>query len=416
MTYGLIARKLGHSFSKIVHNMLFDYDYKLVELEPQQVEAFIKRKEFKAINVTIPYKETVVPYLDFVSETAKEIGVVNTIVNKEGKLYGYNTDFFGMTSLIKKAQIDFKDKNVLILGSGGTCKTSLAVAHHLGCKSVDVVSRSGGDGKISYADALKKRDTHIIINTTPCGMFPNLNVCPIDIDAFENLQGVIDAIYNPLCSQLVCKAKQKGIKAIGGLYMLVAQAALAAEKFLEKEVPKSKIDSVYECILAQKQNIVLIGMPTSGKTSVGKLLAKKLDVPFIDTDAEIEKTAGCSIAEIFASQGETGFRNIESRVIADLAVKQGYVIATGGGAILRDENILSLKQNGTLYFLDRDLDLLITTTDRPLSSTKENLMALYNERYDKYCACCDYKINSNGSPEDAANEIERTKTYETVNN
>ena len=407
LTYGLIARKLGHSFSKIVHNMLFDYDYELVELEPEQVEDFMLKKAFKAINVTIPYKETVIPYLDFVSDTAKSIGAVNTIVNLDGKLYGYNTDFFGMTSLIEKAGIDFKDKKVLILGSGGTCKTSLAVARALGCKSVDIVSRNGGNGKISYDEALQKKDTHIIINTTPCGMFPNLDACPIDTDAFENLQGVIDAIYNPLCSQLVLKARQKGIKAIGGLYMLIAQAALAAEKFIGEKVDKSEIDCVYNGILAQKQNIVLIGMPASGKSSVGKILSKKLDMPFIDTDTEIEKKISCSISEFFAREGEEAFRNIESEVICDLAAKQGLIIATGGGAILKNQNVTCLKQNGVLYFLDRDPDLLATTADRPLSSTKEDLYKRYNERYEIYCNICDYKINSNGSVEDAACEIER---------
>lgn len=408
MTYGLIAKKLGHSFSKIVHNMLFDYDYELLELEPEQVEDFMLSKNFKAINVTIPYKETVIPYLDFISDTAKSIGAVNTIVNKDGKLYGYNTDFFGMTSLIEKADIDFKDKNVLILGSGGTCKTSVAVARHLGCKSLDIVSRNGGDGKISYEQALCKKDTEIIINTTPCGMFPDIDKCPIDIDAFDKLEGVIDAIYNPLCSQLVCKAKQKGIKATGGLYMLIAQAALAAQKFIDTTVPASEIDRVYKGVLAQKQNIVLIGMPASGKSSVGKILAERLNMPFIDTDSEIEKQQGCTIPEIFSKQGEAVFRDIESDVIKQLSVSQGCIIATGGGAILRKENVTALKQNGVLYFLDRHLDLLITTDDRPLSSNREALTARYNERYDKYLACCDRKICSNGTPAEAANDIERS--------
>lgn len=408
MTYGLIARKLGHSFSKIVHNMLFDYDYELLELEPEQVEGFMLKKEFKAINVTIPYKETVIPYLDFISDTAKSIGSVNTIVNKNGKLYGYNTDFFGMTSLIEKAGIDFKGKNVLILGSGGTCKTSVAVARHLGCKNLDIVSRNGGGGKISYKQAQEKKDTEIIINTTPCGMFPDTCESPIDIDAFNKLEAVIDAIYNPLCSQLVCKAKQRGINATGGLYMLIAQAALAAEKFIDITVPKSEIDRVYKGILSQKQNIVLIGMPASGKSSVGKILSEKLNMPFIDTDSLIEKQQGCTISQIFEKHGEAVFRSIESDVIKQVSVRQGCIIATGGGAILRQENVMALKQNGVLYFLDRDLCLLAATSDRPLSSNRAALEARYNERYDKYLACCDYKICSNSTPADAANDIERS--------
>ncbi len=407
MNYGLIAQKLGHSFSKIVHNMLFDYDYELLELEVEQLKTFMQKKDFKAINVTIPYKQAVIPYLDYVSDVAKNIGAVNTIVNDGGKLYGYNTDFFGMISLIEKAQIALKDKNVLILGSGGTSKTSKAVAQHLGCKSLNVVSRNGGDGKLSYSQALQMKDTQIIINTTPCGMFPNLDDCPIDIDAFGKLEGVVDAIYNPLCSTLVCKAKQKGIKATGGLYMLVAQAALAAEKFIGKTVPISEIERVYNGVLAKKQNIVLIGMPASGKTTVGKILAQKLNMPFVDTDTEIEKQEGCTIPQIFKERGEEAFRNIESQVIKNLAAKQGFVIATGGGAILREQNVAALKQNGILYFIDRKLELLISTSDRPLSSTKEALTMRYNERYDKYCTCCDKKIDGNGSPQAVANEIER---------
>lgn len=372
MEYGCIGEKLKHSFSKEIHAALFDYDYKIQEIPKGELHAFMTQRDFKAINVTIPYKQDVIPYLDEISDTAKAIGAVNTIVNRCGKLYGYNTDFAGMTALIKTNGIKVKGKNVLVLGSGGTSKTAVAVASALGAASVKRVSRTAKEDCITYTQAYSDfKDAEVIINTTPCGMYPNIIGEPIDIDRFENCTALVDAIYNPLCSNLVIKAKNKKIKATGGLYMLVAQAAFAAELFIDTTVSEEKIYDVYKKIVSSKRNIVLTGMPSSGKSTIGKRLANELGMNFIDTDAEIEKVTGKPITQIFKESGESGFRDIEQGVIAEVSAIQNQVIATGGGAILREQNITLLRGNGTVYFIDRPLELLITTDDRPLSSNRD---------------------------------------------
>ncbi|MBO5089389.1 MAG: shikimate dehydrogenase [Clostridia bacterium] len=391
MKYGLIGEKLGHSFSKVVHSKIADYDYDLFEIAKADLDAFMQKRDFCGINVTIPYKTAVIPYLDEISAEAKSIGAVNTIVNKNGKLYGYNTDFFGLKGLIEHNNIEIKDKTVLILGSGGTSKTANAVCKNLGAGAVYTVSRQGGEGLITYNEA-EKIDAEVIINTTPCGMYPNINVKPIDLDLFPNLQAVVDVIYNPLKTQLVLSAESRGIKAVGGLYMLYMQAVKAAEIFLEKEIKTNAFNE----ILKEKQNIVLVGMPSCGKTTFGKMLASEFKKQFVDTDEEIVKLANMSIPEIFDKFGEEHFRNLEAKVIVELSAKQGLVIATGGGAILRRENIEALKQNGKLIFIDRPLDLLITTNDRPLSSSHELLEKRYYERYATYCLSCDVRINADG--------------------
>ena len=393
MEYGCIGEKLTHSFSKEIHNLLFDYDYKIQEIPKGELHEFMTKKDFKAINVTIPYKQDVIPYLDFVSDTAREIGAVNTIINRQGKLYGYNTDFGGMTALIKRQGIEINDKTVLILGSGGTSKTAVAVAKNLGARRVVRVSRTAKEDCVTYSQAYADfADAQVIINTTPKGMYPNIIGEPIDLDRFEKAEAVVDAIYNPLRSNLVVKAKANGINAIGGLYMLVAQAALAAELFIDTDVPSEKVDLVYKAIVKQKQNVVLVGMPSSGKTTIGKRLASELNMQFIDTDDEIASVTGKTIPEIFAESGENGFRDIEASVIADVSAKQNCVIATGGGAILRKSNVTALRGNGIIYFIDRPCELLITTDDRPLSSNRDDLIKRYNERYDIYCGVADKKI------------------------
>ncbi len=401
MEYGLIGEKLGHSFSKIIHTELCGYDYSLCEIPKGELDAFMKKADFKAINVTIPYKQDVMPYLYRIDETALRIGAVNTIVNKNGKLYGYNTDFSGLSALIKKAGIDITDKKVLILGSGGTSKTAFCVAEALGAGKVLKVSRTSGEGLITYDDAIREHnDADIIINTTPCGMYPNIDGAALDIENFNNLSGVVDAVYNPLCSQLVVSAKEKGIPATGGLYMLVAQAVFAAEKFIDKKISDSEIERVYNKLLRDKRNLVLIGMPASGKSTIGKAVAEELNMEFIDSDEEIVKKAGKSIPEIFAEIGEKGFREIESAVLAELSLLQNKVIATGGGAILNQKNIKLLKGNGTIVFIDRPLEQLITTDDRPLSSNRQALKKRYEERYDIYCRLADIKVDAQGSLKD----------------
>jgi len=406
MIYGLIAEKLGHSFSKDIHNRLFDYSYELKEIPQDELDSFMRNKEFKAINVTIPYKERVIPYLDFISDTARKIGAVNTIVNDNGCLKGYNTDFSGMSALIKKNGIVLFDKKVLILGSGGTSKTAMAVANSMGCSFVCRVSRDGKEDCITYGDAMRlHNDAQVIINTTPVGMYPKIGVAPIDINEYPEVEAVVDAVYNPLRSKLVCDARAKGITAVGGLYMLVAQAAVAAEKFTQAEVPVSEIDRVYREILVLKQNIVLTGMPGSGKSTIGKLLASELGMNFIDTDEEIVKRAQKTIPDIFREQGEQGFREIESQVIADLSGVQNMVIATGGGAVLNEKNIEMLRENGKIYFIDRSLDDIVTTSDRPLSSNRADLEKRYEERYPLYCSRCDKKLTISNDPHINAQKI-----------
>ncbi len=404
MEYGLIGEKLGHSFSKTIHNELFSYDYELKEIKKDEFNEFMEKADFKAINVTIPYKEAVIPYLDEISEKAKEIGAVNVIVNNGGRLSGYNTDYLGLKDLIEKNNVNLKDKKVLILGSGGTSKTALVVCRDLGAKEVFCVSRRGEEVLITYFEAERKTDTDIIINTTPCGMYPNIEGTAIDIDRFSNLSAVIDVVYNPLNSDLVIKARDKGIKAFGGLYMLVAQAIFAAEKFGFK-VKEEDFNRVYNKVLKQKQNLVLIGMPGCGKSTIGKRIAEKLGKEFIDSDEEIVKKMGISIPEIFETQGETAFRKIESEVIAEISSKQNAVIATGGGAVLNSRNIELLKLNGKVIFINRPLELLVGTKDRPLSQNREMLRQRYEERFDIYTSSADFIIDADNDLETNINNV-----------
>jgi len=395
MEYGCIGEKLGHSFSKIIHNEFCDYNYELKEIARDDLADFMRKADFKAINVTVPYKLDVIPFLYKIDEAAKQIGAVNTIVNKSGRLYGYNTDFYGLSCLIERMGVSLQNKKVLILGSGGTSKTALAVAKSMKAGEVLVVSRSGGQGNISYEEALTSHtDAEIIINTTPCGMYPNIGVSAIDLKEFTKLKAVFDAVYNPLSSDLVIQAKNMGIAATGGLYMLVAQAVGAIEKFIGKQISVTETERVYNKLLQSKRNLVLIGMPGCGKTTIGKATAKQLKKDFIDSDDEIVKKAGISIPEIFEKYGEKFFRQLESETIAEIAKQQNCVIATGGGAVLNSRNIDLLKENGTVIFIDRPLEELVTTADRPLSSSRELLEKRYNERYSIYISLSDYKVNA----------------------
>lgn len=395
MEYGCIGKKLGHSFSKIIHNELADYDYELLEIDEEDIDAFMKKADFKAINVTIPYKQTVIPYLYYIDDIAKKIGAVNTIVNKNGKLYGYNTDFSGLTDLINHNKIEIAEKKVLVLGSGGTSKTATEVAKSLCAKEVLRVSRSKNANTVTYEEVYKYHsDADVIINTTPVGMYPNIGQSAIDISGLKNLAAVVDAVYNPLCSNIVIEARKRGIIAVGGLYMLVSQAVRAAEKFLDVRFESNITDKIYTKIFKQKQNIVLIGMPSSGKTTLGKLTAQQLGKNFIDTDDEIVKKIGMPISDFFKKYGEQKFREEESKVIAEVSKVSGLVIATGGGAILNNRNIDLLRENGLLIFIDRPLSDLITTNDRPLSSNKDDLIKRYNERYDIYKSVADAKIDA----------------------
>ena len=406
MKYGLIGEKLGHSFSADIHAKLGDYDYKLCELTKQELHEFMTKKDFCAINVTIPYKQDVIPYLDEIDSFAADIGAVNTIVNKGGKLYGYNTDFYGMKGLICRENIEIKDKNVAILGTGGTSKTAHTVATDMGARSVVKVSRTPGAGQITYDELYARADEiNVIINTTPVGMYPHDGGVPVDIDKFKNLVGVIDAVYNPLKTNFVLDAMNKVISARGGLYMLVAQAAYAAKLFFDDESMMSKTEGIFRELENGKQNIVLVGMPGSGKTTVGTKLAQLLNREVIDSDDEIVKDVHMTIPEYFEKYGEVEFRDRESEVTERLAQKNGVVIATGGGAVLRDKNVKMLRRNGVIVFLDRSIDNILPTEDRPLSRDREALQKRYNERYPIYCAAADIHISAGGSVDEVAERV-----------
>lgn len=406
MKYGLIGEHLKHSYSCEIHAQIADYEYELHEIPPSGLGGFLKKREFNAINVTIPYKQDVIPYLDEISDTAKRIGAVNTIVNRNGRLYGDNTDFAGMLALAKHIGVDMKGKKVLILGTGGASKTGHALAEYMGAQSVFYVSRSGKDGSISYEQAVTEHsDAQIIINATPVGMFPKQDGRPIDISAFPKLEGVIDAIYNPLRTNLILDAQERGIPAEGGLYMLSAQAVHASAVFRDIPLDESLVDKAFKSVKNDKQSIVLIGMPSSGKTTVGRILAEKCGKQLADTDEYIVRKIGMPISDFFAKHGEAEFRKIEKETVAELSATGGRIIATGGGAVLDAENVRALKQNGVLVFLDRRPENLIATDDRPLASRRSALEKLYAERYDIYCAAAELHIDANTTPEAEADAI-----------
>ena len=399
MEYGLIGEKLGHSFSREIHNLLASYTYDLKELPKNELDTFMKSRNFKGVNVTIPYKESVIPYLDEIDEAAKAIGAVNTIVNREGRLIGYNTDFYGMRELLLSRSIRIEKRFVAVLGTGGTSKTACAVAKSLGASRIVRVSRNPhSDGDISY-DELEaiKTDIQIIINTTPVGMYPNENCAPLDIDGFSALEGVVDAIYNPLRTKLISDARARQIRAAGGLYMLVAQAARAAELFTGDCNMMQKTEKAYCSILKNKQNIVLVGMPGSGKSTLGRMLAKKTGKAFYDSDSEIEKQTGMCIPDYFSKYGEDGFRAIETGVIKRLSLLGGIVIATGGGTVIRSENIDSLAKNGIIVYLDRPISDIKITSNRPLTRSVDDLKKKYYERHEMYEKSADITVMVKGS-------------------
>lgn len=393
MICGLIAERLGHSFSGPIHEAIGDYPYELRELKPEEVGPFLQARDFKGINVTIPYKQTVMPYLDEISPEALSIGAVNTIVNQDGQLYGYNTDFGGMKALLERMGLELCGKKVLILGTGGTSKTAMAVCKSLKAGEALKVSRTGRDGAITYEEALHNhRDAKILINTTPCGMFPKAEEMPLDIGGFDQLEGVVDAIYNPLSTKLVLSARDRGIKAEGGLYMLVAQAVLAARYFTGKDYPDSLILDIYQKLFKDKLNLVLIGMPSSGKTTLGQALEKRLNKPCLGLDEQIVLMDGRSIPRIFAENGEDFFRDLECRATAEAAALHSRIIATGGGGILRPENVRRLRRNGVLVYLDRPLKDLLPADDRPLADSADKIRKLYDVRRPLYQAAADITI------------------------
>lgn len=380
LEYGLLGKVLGHSYSPMIHSYLGNYDYCLCEKEPEELDAFFAEGDFKGLNVTIPYKTQVIKYLSELSETAQKIGSVNTIVRREdGSLFGDNTDYGGLVYTIRRSGIFVKNKKALVLGSGGASLTAQSVLKDMGAKSVTVISRSGPD---NYENLERHADAEIIVNTTPVGMFPyNMN-SPVDLKKFPRLYGVVDIIANPSKTALLMQAEKLGIKHAGGLPMLVAQAAYAAEKFCGRKIYDGEIEKVLKNISKSTKNIVLIGMPGCGKTTVGRRLSKILGREFIDLDAAIVEKAGKTIAEIFADEGEEEFRRIETECAADAGKKSGVVISTGGGIVTRERNYDLLRQNGTIIFINRPTAQL-ATRGRPISAA-QGLEKLADERMPLY--------------------------------
>lgn len=379
---GLLGEKLGHSYSPFIHNMLGDYSYEIFERSPESVEDFIKNGDWNGLNVTIPYKKTVFPFMDKIGDFAQKTGSINVIVRKpDGKLYGDNTDVYGFIKLVELSKIDVSGKKTLVLGNGGAATAVIVGLKELGAVPV-IISRSG---EFNYNNLELNYDAEVIVNTTPVGMYPNTGKAPLDLAPFKNLKGVIDIIYNPARPELLLQAERLGIPCISGLYMLVAQAKKAAEIFTGKEIDDNKTDEIFHAMIRRLQNIVLIGMPGCGKSTIAREIAECTGRVLFDADDEIEKTAGMSPAQIIKEKGEDEFRRIESSVLLELGKKSGAVIATGGGAVVRAENYDYLHQNGIIVWLRRDLSLL-PSNGRPLSQQK-GLERLFEERaplYEKF--------------------------------
>lgn len=398
---GLIGERLGHSFSPAIHGMLSDYEYKLYELSPEQVGPFLEAKAYDGLNVTIPYKKTVIPYCDELTDAARSIGSVNTIVKRpDGTLLGHNTDYDGFLWLLKNAGAKVEGKKAVVLGTGGASVTVQAALRDLGAAQVVVVSRSGGD---NYENIARHADAKILVNATPVGMYPKTGVSPVDLDVFTALEGVFDVIYNPAKTRLLLEAEKRGIPCANGLGMLVAQAKAAAERFTGKLIDDEKVYTIRAELQRSTRNILLIGMPGSGKSTVGAALAEKLGKRLVDADALIVEKAGCTIPEIFEKDGEEGFRRIEHEVLCEISKESGLVIATGGGVVTRPENMDPMRQNSLIVWLLRDLNKL-PRDGRPLSQ-KNPLAEMFKVREPLYRAAADCIADNNGSLEDTVNQI-----------
>lgn len=399
MICGLLGRKLGHSYSPQIHKTLADYDYRLFEKEPEELEDFLKNGGFTGINVTVPYKKAVIPYLDELSARAQRLGAVNTVVRRDGKLIGHNTDYFGFVSMLRKSGLEVAGKKVLVLGSGGASNTAVAAMEEKGAKVV-IISRSGEN---NYGNLHLHADAAVIVNATPVGMYPKVDETPVKLDLFPKLEGVLDCIYNPARTKLLLDAEKRGLVAENGLYMLVAQAVEASGWFQNTTLDVSCIDTIYAALRRQMENIILIGMPGCGKSSVGKALAKKLGKEFFDADAVLEETYGRKITEIIPTEGEEAFRRMESAVLLELCAKSGLVIATGGGCVTREENYDHLHRNGTIVRIVRDLQKL-PTEGRPLSR-KDTLSQMAAVREPMYARFADCTVDNNGRLTDTVAKI-----------
>lgn len=398
---GLLGEKLGHSYSPQIHSMLADYEYKLFEKSPEELEDFLKSGEFDGLNVTIPYKKSVMPYCAELSPTAAQIGSVNTIVRRsDGSLYGDNTDAFGFENLIVHNGIEVKGKKALVLGTGGASVTAQAVLKKLGASEVVVISRRGED---NYENIAKHADAEIIANTTPVGMYPNNGKAAVDLAQFPKLSGVLDVVYNPARTALLLQAEKLCIPCAGGLYMLVSQAKRSCELFTGNSIPDSEIDRIERVLSHQMQNIVIIGMPGSGKTAVSTMLAERLGRKIFDTDTIVSEKAGMTIPEIFAARGEAGFRKLETEATAEVGKLSGNIISTGGGVVTVADNYELLHQNGVIVWIERDTNKL-ARGGRPISLSSD-LNELYAARLPLYERFADIKADNNGDINDTVNAI-----------
>ena len=402
MKCGLLGGKLGHSYSPQIHSCLGDYSYELFEKQPDELEVFLINGDFSGLNVTIPYKKSVIPYCAELSPRAKALGSVNTIVRKEdGTLIGHNTDFFGFEMMLRTSGLDVSGKKVLVLGTGGASNTAVAVLLEQGA-NVIVISRSGDN---NYSNLHLHSDAAVIVNATPVGMYPNVGESPVDLALFPKLEGVLDVIYNPARTKLLLDAENRNLIACNGLLMLVAQAKESAEWFTGAKISDDAIPTIHRNLKNQMENIILTGMPGSGKSTVGKLLAEKTGKRLVDADTYLVEKNGFSIPEIFARKQEIGFRALETEVLAELGKQSGLIIATGGGCVTQARNYPLLHQNGTLFWLQRDIARL-PVEGRPLSQTTD-LAKMYGLRKPMYNRFADYCVDNNGNPEDTATAIVR---------
>ncbi|MCI6271631.1 MAG: shikimate dehydrogenase [Erysipelotrichaceae bacterium] len=403
---GLIGHPLGHSYSKIIHEQFINKEYKLYDIDENKMIEVLSNKEIDKVNVTIPYKIKVINYLDELTDIAKKLNSVNCIKNKNGILIGHNSDYDGFLWMLKNNCINLNNKVVAILGSGGASKSVYHAAKSHNAKEIYIVSRNSDDNKVSYDD-LKKLNIQCLINTTPVGMYPNIDENIVDLNTLKNLEIVIDIVYNPFNTQLIVNAKEKGIKAIGGIEMLVAQAKSAIEFFDEVEIDDCKVNEVVNYIKSLKQNLVLIGMPSSGKTSIGKLISEKYDYKLIDIDELIEDRINMKIKDYFSLFGEDSFRKIESDIIKEIQKVTHHVISCGGGVIKNSENMKFLRKNGLIIMIDRDIDKMVISNERPLSKNINDLKKLYIERYDLYKKYSDITFENNDSIENLLEKIKR---------
>ena len=400
--YGLIGEKLGHSHSKTLHGFLAKYSYELWPMPPENLDAFLRGGDFDGLNVTIPYKKAVIPYLAEIGDTARRIGSANTIVRREdGTLFGDNTDAYGMSVMAQRAGIRFGGQKTLILGSGGTSMTAQDVVRQAGGEAV-VVSRHGEN---NYENLERHADAAYVINTTPVGMYPNTGEQPMDLERLPNLRGVLDVVYNPLRTQLLMQAQRLGIPCEGGLSMLVYQAVRACELFTGQPVDAAHAREAEKALRKSVTNLVLIGMPGCGKSTLGAMLARSLHMPLVDLDEEIEKAASMPIPRIFETEGEEGFRSLEAEQVRRFGAQGGRVIVTGGGAVKREENRRFLQMNGFVVWITRDLSLL-PMNGRPLSQSREALERMWQEREPLYARCADARVVNDGTLASCKTQIE----------